>query len=67
MKKSSKRNIVVLLIAVVIAILGGSIYIGYKHEQQKQLDKEHTLIKHGFKLLEEQEANYIKENYSGVK
>ena len=67
MKKNSKRNLVVLLIAVVIAILGGSVYIGYKQEQQKQLDKEHTLIKHGFRLLEEQEANYIKENYSGVK
>lgn len=25
------------------------------------------MIKHGFRLLEEQEANYIKENYSGVK
>ena len=65
MKKNSKRNIVVLLITVVIAILGGSIYIGYKQEQQKQLDKEHTLIKHGFRLLEERQA--IKENYSGVK
>ena len=66
MKKNSKRNIVVLLIAVVIAILGGSIYIGYKHEQQKQLDKEHALYKHGFRLLEEQIAVYIKENYSGI-
>lgn len=66
MKKNSKRNIVVLLIAVVITILGGNIYIGYKQEQQKQLDKEHTLIKHGFKLLEEQLAVYIKEHYEGV-
>lgn len=66
MKMNLKRNIVVLLIAVVIAILGGSIYIGYKQEQQKQLDKEHTLIKHGFRLLEEQIAVYIKENYSGI-
>ena len=66
MKKNSKRNLVVLLIAVVIAILGGSVYIGYKQEQQKQLDKEHTLIKHGFRLLEEQLAIYIKEHYEGV-
>ena len=66
MKKNSKRNIVVLLIAVVITILGGNIYIGYKQEQQKQLDKEHTLIKHGFRLLEEQLAVYIKEHYEGV-
>lgn len=66
MKKNSKRNIVVLLIAVVITILGGNIYIGYKQEQQKQLDKEHTLIKHGFRLLEEQLAIYIKEHYEGV-
>jgi len=65
-KKNAKRNIVMLLIAVVIAILGGSIYIGYKHEQQKQLDKEHALYKHGFRLLEEQIAVYIKKHYSGV-
>ena len=67
MKKNSKRNIVVVLfITLVIAILGGSIYMGHKQEQQKQIAKEHALYKHGFRLLEEQLATYIKEHYEGV-
>ena len=66
MKKNAKRNVVMLLIAVVIAILGGSIYMGDKKDQQKQLAKEHALYKHGFRLLEEQLAIYIKEHYEGV-
>ena len=67
MKKNSKRNIVVVLfITLVSAILGGSIYMGHKQEQQKQIAKEHALYKHGFRLLEEQIAVYIKENYSGI-
>lgn len=67
MKKNSKRNIVVVLfITLVSAILGGSIYMGHKQEQQKQIAKEHALYKHGFRLLEEQLATYIKEHYEGV-
>ena len=67
MKKNSKRNIVVVLfITLVSAILGGSIYLGHKQEQQKQIAKEHALYKHGFRLLEEQLATYIKEHYEGV-
>ena len=67
MKKNSKRNIVVVLfITLVIAILGGSIYMGHKQAQQKQIAKEHALYKHGFRLLEEQLATYIKEHYEGV-
>jgi len=66
-KKNSKRNIVVVLfITLVSAILGGSIYMGHKQEQQKQIAKEHALYKHGFRLLEEQLATYIKEHYEGV-
>lgn len=56
----------VLFITLVIAILGGSIYMGHKQEQQKQIAKEHALYKHGFRLLEEQLATYIKEHYEGV-
>ena len=67
MKKNSKRNIVVVLfITLVSAILGRSIYLGHKQEQQKQIAKEHALYKHGFRLLEEQLATYIKEHYEGV-
>ena len=40
--------------------------MGHKQEQQKQIAKEHALYKHGFRLLEEQLATYIKEHYEGV-
>ena len=49
-----------------ITILGGLTYLGHKQEQQKQIAKEHALYKHGFRLLEEQLAIYIKEHYEGV-
>lgn len=60
MKKNSKRKKLVLVFAVLfIAWFLVSIYIGGKHQEQR-------LYKHGFRLLEEQIAVYIKENYSGV-
>ena len=40
--------------------------MGHKQEQKKQIAKEHALYKHGFRLLEEQLATYIKEHYEGV-
>lgn len=67
MKKSSKRKVtVVLIIALIIAAIGGTVYMGNKFEKQQELDKEHSLYKHGFRLLEEQIAVYIKEHYSGI-
>ena len=60
MKKNSKRKKLVLVFAVLfIAWFLVSIYIGGKHQEQR-------LYKHGFRLLEEQIAVYIKEHYSGV-
>ena len=60
MKKNSKRKKLVLVFAVLfIAWFLVSIYIGGKHQEQR-------LYKHGFRLLEEQIAVYIKETYSGV-
>lgn len=59
-KKNSKRKKLVLVFAVLfIAWFLVSIYIGGKHQEQR-------LYKHGFRLLEEQIAVYIKENYSGI-
>ncbi|MEX2805465.1 hypothetical protein AB3329_10265 [Streptococcus sp. H31] len=50
-----------LLAAVLIAITG---IWGYnRYMQKKKVDQ---LYQHGFRLLEEQIATYIKENYSGV-
>lgn len=66
MTNSSKRKIIIVSLIALITILGGLTYLGHKQEQQKQLAKEHALYKHGFRLLEEQIAVYIKEHYSGV-
>lgn len=67
MKNNSKRKVtVVLIIALIITTIGGTIYMGNKFKKQQELDKEHALYKHGFRLLEEQIAVYIKEHYSGV-
>ena len=66
MTNPSKRKIIIVSFIVLITILGGLTYLGHKQEQQKQIAKEHALYKHGFRLLEEQLAIYIKEHYEGV-
>lgn len=66
MTNPSKRKIIIVSFIVLITILGGLTYLGHKQEQQKQIAKEHALYKHGFRLLEEQLAIYIKEHYKGV-
>ena len=66
MTNSSKRKIIIVSLIALITILGGLTYFGHKQEQQKQIAKEHALYKHGFRLLEEQLATYIKEHYEGV-
>lgn len=60
-RKRIIRTIVGIII-VIIGIIGGSTYMSHKAARERN-DK---LIQHGFKLLEEQIATYIKENYSGV-
>ena len=60
MKKILKRIIVVMLfIALFVFPIGFSIFFGDRYAEQR-------LYKHGFRLLEEQIAVYIKENYSGI-
>ena len=66
MTNLSKRKIIIVSFIALITILGGLTYLGHKQEQQKQIAKEHALYKHGFRLLEEQLATYIKEHYEGV-
>ena len=66
MTNSSKRKIIIVSLIALITILGSLTYLGHKQEQQKQIAKEHALYKHGFRLLEEQLATYIKEHYEGV-
>ena len=60
-----KRKIIKVLSGIFVAIvliLGGSYYMSYRAATERN----DRLIQHGFKLLEEQIATYIKENYSGV-
>ena len=62
MKMNSKRNrniVVMLFIALFIIPIVFSLFLGDRYA-------EHRLYKHGFRLLEEQIAVYIKEHYSGV-
>ncbi|MDU5661290.1 MAG: hypothetical protein E6014_03145, partial [Streptococcus sp.] len=60
MNSKRNRNIVVMLfIALFIIPIVFSLFLGDRYA-------EHRLYKHGFRLLEEQIAVYIKENYSGV-
>lgn len=66
MTNPSKRKIIIVSLIALITILGSLTYLGHKQEQQKQIAKEHALYKHGFRLLEEQLAIYIKEHYEGV-
>ena len=60
-----KRKIIKVISGIFIAIictLGGIYYMSYRAATERN----DRLIQHGFKLLEEQIATYIKENYSGV-
>ena len=57
-----KRKIIKVLSGIFVAIvliLGGSYYMSYRAATERN----DRLIQHGFKLLEEQIATYIKENY----
>lgn len=57
-KKEDLLTILVMFLIGLVAIFGGAIYMNHRKEQ--------NLYKHGFRLLEEQIAVYIKEHYSGV-
>ena len=57
-KKEDLLTILVMFLIGLVAIFGGVIYMNHRQEQ--------NLYKHGFRLLEEQIAVYIKEHYSGV-
>ena len=63
MKKKKFAIIVVLM----VLISGGALYMLNIQKSSTGLDaKEEKIIKHGFRLLEEQLGTYIKENYSGI-
>ena len=52
---------------LIVLIFGGVLYMLNVQKSSTGLDaKEEKIIKHGFRLLEEQIGTYIKENYSGI-
>ena len=62
-----KRKIFAIITVLAVLIFGGVFYMVNSQKSSTGLDaKEEKIIKHGFRLLEEQIGTYIKENYSGV-
>ena len=62
-----KRKIFAIITVLAVLIFGGVFYMVNSQKSSTGLDaKEEKIIEHGFRLLEEQIATYIKENYSGV-
>ncbi|KXT83957.1 hypothetical protein STRDD11_01210 [Streptococcus sp. DD11] len=62
-----RKKVVAGLAVLFVLISGGIFYMVNLQKTSSGLDvKEEKIIKHGFRLLEEQIATYIKENYSGV-
>ena len=61
-----KRNILIIVSALIILFSAGLVYMTQFYSTTGLDRKEEKIIKHGFRLLEEQIGIYIKENYSGI-
>ncbi|KXT72792.1 hypothetical protein SGODD07_00600 [Streptococcus gordonii] len=62
-----KKKIFAVSAILIVLISGGVLYMLNVQKSSTGLDaKEEKIIKHGFRLLEEQLGTYIKENYSGI-
>jgi hypothetical protein len=61
-----KKKMLAIGAVFIIIILGGVFYMTKFNISLGLEKKEEKIIKHGFRLLEEQMATYIKENYSGI-
>ena len=62
-----KKKIFVIGAVLIVLISGGVLYMLNVQKSSTGLEaKEEKIIKHGFRLLEEQIGTYIKENYSGI-
>ncbi len=60
------RNKVAKIIAIVLILIFGGIYIYNKLTKPNLGPKTTKLYQHGFRLLEEQIGTYIKEHYRGI-
>ena len=61
-----KKRFLAIIIILLISLSAGFVYMTQFHSSTGLDRKEEKIIKHGFRLLEEQIGSYIKENYSGI-
>ena len=61
-----KKKFLVIISILLISLSAGFVYMTQFHSSTGLDRKEEKIIKHGFRLLEEQLGTYIKENYSGI-
>ena len=61
-----KKKILIVSAVLVTLLFAGVFYVSQYNFSTGLRRKEEKIIKHGFHLLEEQMATYIKENYSGI-
>ncbi len=61
-----KKKILIVSAVLVTLLFAGVFYVSQYNFSTGLRRKEEKIIKHGFRLLEEQMATYIKENYSGI-
>ena len=61
-----KKKFLVIISILLILLSAGFVYMTQFHSSTGLDRKEEKIIKHGFRLLEEQLGTYIKENYSGI-
>ena len=62
-----KKKIFAIGAVLIVLISGGVLYMLNVQKSSTGLDaKEEKIIKHGFRLFEEQIGTYIKENHSGI-
>ena len=61
-----KKKMLIVSAVLVSLLLAGVFYVSQYNFSTGLRRKEEKIIKHGFHLLEEQMATYIKENYSGI-
>ena len=61
-----KKRFLAIISILLISLSAGFVYMTQFHSSTGLDRKEEKIIKHGFRLLEEQIGSYIKENYSGI-
>lgn len=61
-----KKKFLVIISILLISLSAGFVYMTQFYSTTGLDRKKEKIIKHGFRLLEEQIGTYIKENYSGI-